>query len=130
MVYVPPSNLRLRQRDLQYWSEQWWPWRVPRRSAFSRYTLRLTPAPGGSRPLYRPHGQKVLVRLLECSPPGASPWHYQGDTMKKTPKKLVLAKETLRDLERENLGLVVGALDLSAPTNCALMKQRASCEFC
>ena len=50
--------------------------------------------------------------------------------MKKTPKKLVLAKETLRDLERENLGLVVGALDLSAPTNCALMKQRASCEFC
>ena len=50
--------------------------------------------------------------------------------MKKQVKKLKLAKETLRDLERENLGLVVGALDLSAPTNCADMRQRASCEYC
>jgi hypothetical protein len=49
---------------------------------------------------------------------------------KQTIKKLVLTKETLRDLERENLGLVVGALDLSAPTNCANMHQRASCESC
>jgi hypothetical protein len=46
---------------------------------------------------------------------------------KKTVKKLELAKETLRDLERENLELVVGA---SAPTNCADIKQRASCEGC
>lgn len=50
--------------------------------------------------------------------------------MKKTTKKLVLAKETVRNLERENLGLVVGAIDLSAPTNCSLIKQRASCEAC
>jgi len=45
-------------------------------------------------------------------------------------KKLVLAKETLRNLERENLRLAAGALDLSAPTNCANIKQRASCETC
>jgi hypothetical protein len=50
--------------------------------------------------------------------------------MKKHVKKLVLTKETLRLLERENLGLVVGALDLSAPTNCANMRQKASCESC
>lgn len=47
--------------------------------------------------------------------------------MKKQVKKLKLAKETLRDLERENLELIVGA---SAPTNCAQMLQRASCESC
>jgi hypothetical protein len=31
--------------------------------------------------------------------PGAGPWHYQGDTMKKQVKKLKLAKETVRSLE-------------------------------
>lgn len=53
--------------------------------------------------------------------------------MKKQAKKLALAKETLRNLERENLGLVVGADGttlISAPTNCHLQKQRASCESC
>lgn len=38
-------------------------------------------------------------------PAGVSPRHYQGDAMKKNPKKLVLAKETLRSL---------GDLDLKA----------------
>ena len=51
--------------------------------------------------------------------------------MKKTEKKkLVLSKETLRNLEREHLGLAVGAIDTSAPTNCTLIKQKASCEAC
>lgn len=49
---------------------------------------------------------------------------------KKLTKRLELSKETLRNLEREQLGLAVGAIDLSAPTNCANMKQRASCEAC
>jgi hypothetical protein len=47
--------------------------------------------------------------------------------MKKQVKKLVLSKETVRDLERENLGVVLGA---SAPTYCADMWQRASCGLC
>lgn len=47
--------------------------------------------------------------------------------MKKKVKKLELSKETLRDLEQENLAFVAGA---SAPTNCALMRQKASCEGC
>lgn len=40
--------------------------------------------------------------------PGASPWHYQGDPMKKTLKKLELAKETLRSLEKAELVNVGG----------------------
>jgi hypothetical protein len=51
-------------------------------------------------------------------------------TEKKLTKKLVLSKETLRNLGRDRLGLAVGAIDLSMPTNCANMKQKASCEFC
>ena len=43
---------------------------------------------------------------------------------KKTVKKLELSKETVRNLERENLSLVVG---LSGPSNCALAAQKASC---
>lgn len=46
---------------------------------------------------------------------------------KKTVKKLELAKETLRNLEREILAVVVGA---SGPTNCTVAQQRASCEGC
>ena len=47
--------------------------------------------------------------------------------MKKKAKKLVLSKETLLDLERENLELVVGA---TGPTNCVTAAQRVSCEGC
>ena len=48
-------------------------------------------------------------------------------TKKKLTTKLVLSKETLRNLGREHLGLAVGA---SGPTNCADIRQRASCGSC
>jgi hypothetical protein len=38
--------------------------------------------------------------------------------MKKTKKKLTLAKETVRNLEREQLGLAVGALYTETPSEC------------
>jgi len=47
--------------------------------------------------------------------------------MKKTAKKLVLSRETLRDLERENLEVVVGA---TGPTNCQTAAQKVSCQGC
>ena len=53
--------------------------------------------------------------------------------MKKQVNKLKLAKETIRNLERENWELVVGVDGttlISAPTNCNLYRQKASCEFC
>lgn len=46
--------------------------------------------------------------------------------MKKRDKKLVLAKETLINLEREDLDFIVGAL-ATGPTNCQYAQQRASC---
>jgi hypothetical protein len=49
--------------------------------------------------------------------------------MKKREKRLVLAKETLKNLEREDLDLAVGALG-TGPTNCEYARQRASCEGC
>jgi hypothetical protein len=49
--------------------------------------------------------------------------------MKKREKKLVLAKETLKNLEREDLDFVVGALG-TGPTNCMYAAQKASCEGC
>lgn len=51
-------------------------------------------------------------------------------TKEKLTKKLVLSKETLRNLEREQLGLAVGAYELTAPTNCGTIRQKASCESC
>jgi hypothetical protein len=50
--------------------------------------------------------------------------------MKKQVKKLVLAKETLRNLELENLDSVVGATIYTGPTNCNGARQRVSCEGC
>lgn len=46
--------------------------------------------------------------------------------MKKRDKKLVLAKETLMALEREDLDFVVGALG-TGPTNCQYAQQKATC---
>jgi hypothetical protein len=40
--------------------------------------------------------------------PGAGPRHPLGDLMKKQVKKLVLAKETVRDLESKDLEVVAG----------------------
>jgi hypothetical protein len=56
--------------------------------------------------------------------PGVCPWHYQGDTMKKKSiKKLVLAKETVRSLEVVTLNEVVGGSDLTCTG-------AGSCRFC
>jgi hypothetical protein len=57
--------------------------------------------------------RKVLTRLLECFPPGANPWHYQGNTMKTQAKKLALAKETVKNMESDKLQEVHGGLCLS-----------------
>jgi hypothetical protein len=67
--------------------------------------------------------------------PGAVPWHYQGDTMKKTPKKLVLAKETVRNLEEMALRKAGGGYSLEAscpdascvPYRCPNMPASARC---
>jgi hypothetical protein len=48
----------------------------------------------------------------------------KGDPMKKLPKKLTLAKETLLHLEAKSLGNVVGALSADV-TNC-----KSGCTYC
>jgi hypothetical protein len=62
------------------------------------------------------------------SRPGASPWHYQGDIMKKTPKKLELAKETLRMLEKSEIRAVVGASNVAECTEKTCKACLPSCD--
>jgi hypothetical protein len=60
--------------------------------------------------------------------PGADPWHYQGDLMqKKTVKKLVLAKETVRTLAEPEMKDVAGGSNTVGWTELSCTQPRTFC---
>jgi hypothetical protein len=62
--------------------------------------------------------------------PGDGPRRYQGDIMKKRMKRLVLSRETLRELDEGKMQGVIGASDGSGIQCAGSYCLYASCDSC